>query len=560
MKRALIALVVLAALSAASTGGVVLSGAIFTAGTTNAQTASAVTDFVPPTINVAPVIAKDGSTTPGFIAQNQGYRVYADVTDSGNPASGVNTVTANVNNVTGGSTSVALSSSGGPFVIGGHSYNYESAVLTSDNPLTEGSKSFSATAADVAGNTSAPRNGSVTIDNTGPTVSSIIAKAPNGPGGGIKAGDQYYVFANTTDVSPINTITADIHNITASDTSAEALSTCTGAANCTVGGTVYAYRAGPFTSDNTLTEGPVGYSVTATDLPGNQTVHNDNVQIDNTNPVVTAAAIQKTQGGAGGLVKQGGTYNIFANVTDASQVTVTADVSSITNGATSVSLVACSSNCTVDGVTYAYKTASQQTVANPKAANTYQFTVAATDAAGNGGSGGPFNVTVDNTAPTVTDVQTANNGATAGLMESTDTITYSFSEAVEPFSILTGWDGTSTAVTVNVKNSPTTGALANRGKNDLLTITASGGTVKLGSVQLQGDYVTTDSTFPATMVMSGSNVTVTLGTQSTGTAHTETIAGNMIITPVTGPFDLAANNLTSTTNVTESVTTADVEF
>ncbi|MFL5884183.1 MAG: hypothetical protein ACJ77M_03865, partial [Thermoleophilaceae bacterium] len=165
-----------------------------------------------------------------------------------------------------------------------------------------------------------------------------------------------------------------------------------------------------------------------------------------------------------------------------------------------------------------------------------------------------------NTPPTATDVQTANNGATAGLMESTDTITYSFSEAVEPFSILTNWDGTSTAVTVNVQNSPTTGALANRGKNDLLTITAAGGTVKLGSVQLKGDYATTDSTFAGTMAMSGSTVVVTLGSQSTGTAHTETTAANMIITPVTGPFDLAGNNLTSTTAVTESFSTADVEF
>ena len=559
MKRAMTALLVLAALSAASVGGVTLSGAVFTATSANTQTASAVADFVPPTITVPPVIAKDGSTTPGFIKQAQGYRVYANVTDSGNPASGVNTVTADVSNVTGGSTSVALSNSGGPFVIGGVSYNYESDVLTSDNPLGEGSKSFSVTAADVAGNTSAPSNGSVTIDNTGPTVTSIIAKAPNGPGGGIKAGDQYYVFANTTDVSPIDTVTTDIHNLTASDTSAEPLSTCSGAANCTVGGTVYAYRAGPFTSDNTLTEGPVGYSVTATDLPGNQTVHPDNVQIDNTNPVVTAAAIQKTQGGAGGFVKQGGTYNIFANVTDASQVTVTADVSSITNSATAVSLVACSSGCTVDGVTYAYKTSSSQTVTNPKAANTYQFTVAATDAAGNNGSGGPFNVTVDNTAPTASDIQTANNGATAGLMESTDTITYTYSEPVEPSSILTGWDGTSTAVTVNVANKPTSGNPADRGKNDILTITATGGTVKLGSVQLKGDYVTTDSTFAGTMAMSGSNVTITLGSQSTGTAHTETTGSNMVWTPVTGPFDRAANNLTSTTDVTESGG-ANVEF
>ncbi|MFL5886745.1 MAG: hypothetical protein ACJ77M_16875, partial [Thermoleophilaceae bacterium] len=519
MKRALIGLVVLAALSAASTGGVVLSGAVFTDASTSTQTASAVADFVPPVINVDPVIAKDGSTTPGFIKQGQGYRIYADVAnDTGNPASGIASVTANVPNVTAAGNPVTLSSSGGPFVIGGHSYNYESSVISADNPLTEGSKSFSVTATDVANNSSAPRNGSVTIDNTGPTVTSIIAKAPNGPGGGMHAGDTYYVFANATDVSPIGALTADISSITPTDTTPEALSACTGAANCTVGGTLYAYRAGPFTSDAALSEGPVPYSVTTTDLPGNQTVHGDNVNIDNTIPVVDGATIQKTQGGVGGQVKQAGTYFILAKVTDTSQVTVTADVSSITNSATAVPLTTCSTGCTVDGVTYGYKSAST-TVATPKAANSYNFTVTATDAATNVGNGGPFSVTVENTPPTATDVQTANNGATAGLMESTDTITYSFSEPVEPFSILTNWDGTSTAVTVNVQNSPTTGALASRGKNDLLTITAAGGTVKLGSVQLKGDYVTTDSTFAGTMAMSGSTVVVTLGSQSTGTAH-----------------------------------------
>src|SRR3954465_9397829 len=246
-----------------------LSGAVFTDTTTSTQTANAVDDFTAPVFAVNPVIAKDGATTPGFIKENQGYRIYADASDN----TGIASVTANVANVTGGSTSVALTS--GSFSIGGHTYNYRSDVLTSDTPLTEGSKSFSVTATDVAGNSSSPRSGSVTIDNSGPTVTSIIAKAPNGPGGGIKAGDAYYVFANTTDVSPIDTITADIHNLTPANTSPEALSACAGgAANCSVGGTLYAYKAGPFTSNAALTEGPVGYSVTATDLPGTATLHN----------------------------------------------------------------------------------------------------------------------------------------------------------------------------------------------------------------------------------------------------------------------------------------------
>ena len=53
---------------------------------------------------------------------------------------------------------------------------------------------------------------------------------------------------------------------------------------------------------------------------------------------------------------------------------------------------------------------------------------------------------MDNTAPTATDVQTTNvGGGTNGKAETGDTITFTYSETLDPYSILAGWNGSSTA-------------------------------------------------------------------------------------------------------------------
>ena len=76
---------------------------------------------------IQPNGGNNGST--GFVKQGQSYFVYANVSDTGNPASGVSTVTANVCNVTSTSCSaVALAS--GSFTVNSVSYNYRSAALT----------------------------------------------------------------------------------------------------------------------------------------------------------------------------------------------------------------------------------------------------------------------------------------------------------------------------------------------------------------------------------------------------------------------------------------------
>jgi len=78
-------------------------------------------------------------------------------------------VTADVANITAGSTSVVLTA--GSFTSpGGVSFSYRSSVLTSD-VLADGARAYTVDASDSGGNTSTNlNNGTVTLDTTGPAV------------------------------------------------------------------------------------------------------------------------------------------------------------------------------------------------------------------------------------------------------------------------------------------------------------------------------------------------------------------------------------------------------
>ena len=189
------------------------------------------------------------------------------------------------------------------------------------------------------------------------------------------------------------------------------------------------------------------------------------------------------------------------------------------------------------------------------AAGGYDLRAVATDNAGNvTNSTTVVNRVVDNTAPTATDIQAVNGGATVGKPEANDTITFTYSEQMAPASILAGWNGTSTAVTVRINNSGGNDTLEiwNSANNALLPLTGS-------AVTLNGNYVTASAVFTATMAQSGAAITVTLGTLSSGTPTTAGGAGAaMSWTPSATATDVAGNPCT-TTAATESGT-ADKEF
>lgn len=129
---------------------VAFSAASFTDSEQNPQTVTAIADWTPPSAE-ASVIAPTSGGTPGYLkSAKPTYYVYAKVSDSGNPASGINSVKANVNNLTSGQTAVTLTA--GTYSVGGVSYNYRSASLTAGT-LTAGSKAYSLALADKAGST-----------------------------------------------------------------------------------------------------------------------------------------------------------------------------------------------------------------------------------------------------------------------------------------------------------------------------------------------------------------------------------------------------------------------
>jgi hypothetical protein len=269
------------------------------------------------------------------------------------------------------------------------------------------------------------------------------------------------------------------------------------------------------------------------------------ILVDTQAPTVTAAAIAKTQGGTAGFIKQGGTYYVYANVTDGGSgvANVTANVSTVTAGQSAVALS--SGSFTAGGVTYNRRSA-QLTANNPLAAGAKAFSITAVDTAGNSGTQGGYSVTVDNTAPAASDVETTNvGGGTTGTAETGDTITFTYSETMDPESILSNWTGAATTVTLRL--------IDGGAGNDSVQIWNAANTAQLpiGSVDLGATgHVTASVTFTSsTMTQSGADITITLGTPSGAT--TRAAAGRMSWTPSVTATDRAANGC-STTPVNES--------
>jgi hypothetical protein len=190
----------------------------------------------------------------------------------------------------------------------------------------------------------------------------------------------------------------------------------------------------------------------------------------------------------------------------------------------------------------------------------YDLRAVTTDNAGNStNSTVVSNRVVDNTAPTATDVQTANGAATAGKAEQGDTITFTFSEQIAPASVLTGWNGTATNVTVRMVGSAT---------NTTLTVWDAANTTQLpftsSSITLNGAYIQSGKTVnfsTSSMVQIGSTITITLGTPDGAAPWRNTVAAaGQVSWPTSSTMtDVAGNALTAGT-VSESQPPNDAEF
>lgn len=278
-------------------------------------------------------------------------------------------------------------------------------------------------------------------------------------------------------------------------------------------------------------------------------------------PTISAEVIGKSSGGTTGFIKQGASYFVYANINDTGNpasgiASATADVANVTTGSTSVTLTA--GSYTGNGVSYNYRSASLTANAT-LSEGAKSFSVSSSDNASNSGSQ-TGSVTVDNTPPTAFDVQTANGGSTVGEAEQSDTVTYTFSEPIDPGSVLAGWDGSATNVVVRMRF----GSIL-AGNDDVRVFNSSNTTqLPLGVIDLgHTDYVTGlvngelrfgASGTVSTMALSGNTITITLGNRTTvsgGSAGTAGGNGTMSWTPSGTPTD-RAGNASSTAAANES--------
>lgn len=179
---------------------------------------------------------------------------------------------------------------------------------------------------------------------------------------------------------------------------------------------------------STLTDGTVTPSVTATDAAGNvsSAATTPTATQDTVNPAISRSTIQASAASANGYIKQGDTYYIYAEVTDATSGVnaVTANVANIAVGETAVALIYNVDGYTIGAQTYHYRSA-QKTADNPLAEGNKSYTVDANDNAGNNATQLTSGILVDNSTPNDPSMDFYNSSA-KGSSLTTDTW-YNFS-------------------------------------------------------------------------------------------------------------------------------------
>ena len=184
----------------------------------------------------------------------------------------------------------------------------------------------------------------------------------------------------------------------------------------------------------------------------------------------------------------------------------------------------------------------------------YDLRAVATDNAGNTHTSTIVASRSVNNPPGAADIQTT-NGGTAGTVGSGDTLQFIYNEAMNPASIIAGWNGTGgRAVTVR---------FANNGGNDILTVMSGAATLPLttgAGVTMGANFVGggPSPTFNATLTYSGTTFTATIGTTVSGSAVAGG-AGTMTWNPSATATN-AGGTPVSTTVRTEQGSPADTDF
>ena len=178
----------------------------------------------------------------------------------------------------------------------------------------------------------------------------------------------------------------------------------------------------------------------------------------------------------------------------------------------------------------------------------YDVRAIATDTAGNTTTSAVVSAYVNNTGPTGTDVQGTNGGVNDKL-DAGDTVVFSYSTTMDPTSILAGWNGASAPMKVRVNNG---------GSSDSMEFYDNANTTPLGllatgtALAINIDHVTAPSVFNATIVRSGANITVTIGSLVSGAVNGNPKGKNAMVWQTSSQALSLAGKPTLPTTVTES--------
>jgi hypothetical protein len=123
-------------------------------------------------------------------------------------------------------------------------------------------------------------------------------------------------------------------------------------------------------------------------------------------------------------------------------------------------------------------------------------------------------------------VDTVDNGQ-SGRPELGDEVVFTYAGTVNPDLILSGWDGSTTAVTVRIEGNSNDDVLTVRDPSDGSVLTG------LGLVETNGDYADTAVFSNSQMTLSGTTVTIVLGTPS-GTTNRDPSAKTMVWSTLQG--------------------------
>lgn len=143
------------------------------------------------------------------------------------------------------------------------------------------------------------------------------------------------------------------------------------------------------------------------------------------------------------------------------------------------------------------------------------------------------------------DVQTADGGGEAGLVQQGDTLTFTYTSELDLGSVATGWSGEAAPVTVQLRDGSAAADAA-----DTLEVLQDGAPVALGQVVLHQDHVAAGATVLLEATMTAGTVTVDGSVRSTVTVRlgaplegadallAGTGVGTMVWTPSSAATDL----------------------